>query len=72
MEEKLTYRTVDGQQATWLHGGATFHARWNRLLWQWVVVVEHKGWRALGNGAAKTPAASIRHIGEGVFACKVW
>jgi hypothetical protein len=72
MAESVTYRSVDGQQDTWRRDGAVFHARWNRLLWQWVVVVEHKGQRAMGNGAAKTPAASIRHIGDGVFACKVW
>lgn len=72
MEEKLTYRAVSGQQDTWQRDGATFHARWNRLLWQWVVVVEHRGWRALGNGAAKAPTASIQHIGDGTFICKVW
>ena len=71
MAESVTHRSVSGQQDTWQRGGAVFHARWNRLLWQWVVVVEHKGWRALGNGAAKTPTASIQHIGDGVFACKV-
>lgn len=72
MAEKLTYRAVGGQQDTWVREGATFHARWNRLLWQWVVVVEYRGWRAMGIGSAKTRAASIQHIGDGVFTCKVW
>ena len=73
METVLTsYQRVEGQQHTWARGGATFYARWNRVLWQWVVVVQHKGQRALGNGSAKTATASIQHIGEGVFECKTW
>lgn len=66
------YQQVDGQQHTWVWGGATFCARWNRVLWQWVVVVQYKGYRSLGNGSAKTPNASIQHIGDGVFECKTW
>lgn len=73
METVLTsYQQIDGQQHTWEFGGATFHARWNRVLWQWTVVVQRKGWRAIGNGSAKVAAASIRHIGNGVFECKTW
>lgn len=73
METVLTsYQRIDGQQHTWTLGGATFHARWNRVLWQWAVVVQHKGQRALGNGSAKVATASIRHIGDEVFECKTW
>ena len=73
MESVLTgYHAADGQQHTWTWGGATFQARWNRVLWQWAVVVQYKGWRAIGNGSAKTPNASIQHIGDGVFECKTW
>ena len=73
METVLTsYHTVEGQQHAWTWGGATFNARWNRVLWQWVVVVQRKGQRALGNGSAKVATASIQHIGDGVFKCKTW
>lgn len=73
METVLTsYHTVEGQQHAWTWGGATFNARWNRVLWQWVVVVQCKGQRALGNGSAKVATASIQHIGDGVFKCKTW
>lgn len=73
METVLTsYYTVEGQQYTWTRGGAMFYARWNRVLWQWAVVIEHKGQRALGNGSAKVATASIQHIGDGVFECKTW
>ena len=71
MAEKVTYTQVSGQAHSWRRDGATFGVRWNRLLWQWVIVVEFRGWRAVGNGRAAVDGASIRHIGDGVFECKM-
>lgn len=70
MAEKVTYTQVSGQAYSWRRDGATFGVRWNRLLWQWVVVVEFRGWRAVGNGRGAVDGASIRHIGDGVFECR--
>lgn len=71
MAEKVTYTQVSGQAYSWRHDGAVFGVRWNRPLWQWVVVVEFRGWRAVGNGMAAVDGASIRHTGDGVFECKM-
>lgn len=73
METVLTsYQQVEGQQHAWVWSGAIFYVRWNRLLWQWVVVVQYRGQRGLGNGSAKIANASIQHLGDGVFECKTW
>ena len=71
MAEQVTSTQVSGQAYAGRSDGATFGVRWNRPLWQWVVVIEFKGWRAVGNGRAAVDGASIRHIGDGVFECKM-